>query len=386
MKEKNDYIRREILTKENERFRFEEIGFISGIDSVIECFCNTYTPDKVETDFFQFKQNFLKTFYTKYRFSSFVQSNQNSSGVITLSKRLIRMALKRLQMEYDKDSIDATLRSKENSVAFFMSTMLFAEFYPKLSKNKVVAITPYTLFESYRQFIGARFPIEFKTYFRQLQLDDKEFWDKTYFITKKQIQSVTKTVSSSFSNRMDIIDEVVSSTFLMLMDKITIENTDIDFKDALAFKSYIYRTGHYKMMELLRKNKKGDFIENVEYIDEVVCRDEDNNDEFANKRVNDFTDIDINNEFEIANAISIILCDNNHAWREQLIGDDGERVEIFMMKYADEMNYDEIISLKYGSVSNAERKRIYDTMRQNMVRVRTKLISNLKNIVSDGKL
>lgn len=374
------FIRKEILIKENERFRLKEIGLISDLNGDFELLCrkcDDLVCDNIET----YKRELLMRFYRLLDFEGFVKRNYNSVEIIQMNRMLMRKALVKLQNDFKGNSIDNMLRMTDNTIAFFMSRHLFEQMYPLFLSGKISLTTPYGLFVACRNFVESRFPTDFNTYFSQLKCNDKEIWDKTYYFTRRQMYAVTKGHLSSLFDRKDVVDSITSDTFLMMVDKIMVENS-LDFNDVTAFKSYVYRTGYNKMMEFFRKDKKSGFIDCVEHIENLSLEEDSQCDD---EEVPDFMDVDIDNDYEVANAISIILCDENQPLRSRLIGDDTERVELFMMRYVHGKDYDEIIEMKYGKVGKEEKQKLYDSVRQNMVRVKGRLVSKFKNIIKDER-
>lgn len=375
----DNFAKREILIRENEKFQFADIGFVVDVDSVIDDFCRDYVDDQADADFNGFRSRFLKSFYSKHNFEGFVSSKIDSAAVAVLNRKLMRKGLMLHCKEYDGECIDDVLRMRDNTIAFFLSRGFFAKLYPEFVKRGGSFSTPYVLFSHCRNFVAGRFPLSFDDYFGLLRENDTDMWNKTYFVTKKQILAVTNSRNVSLSDRENAIDSITDDTFMFLVDKIKGGKT-VDFKDAMAFKSYIYRVGANKLKEMFRNDKKDELVDNVGFPDEIPYIGEE-----SESASIDFLDVDVDNDFEVANAISVLLCDTAQPLRDRVIGDEGEKVEVFMMKYVDGKDYDEIISIKYGNVSHAERRKIYDGMRQNMVRVRAKLISNFKKMLNDER-
>ena len=388
---------REILLKEEEKHRLTYIGIIHDLSEIITQTENSFLcPD---ASFLIIKMQLVDYFYSSMlNYENFINEEKVSNS--NLKQHHFKKTKKYISTLSDgkKAELDIELKTPAGiAFAWHFSNEVYNEFYGRFCKDNVIYKTPQETDEFF--FVESKkiYPLTLNKVVDRLTVNDSSFWN----ICAAYIQHLSRITVSFFLQRSDdfnfsdlVKDNVVTDAYKVLQDRlIEKKGNDPKFENGRDFRNYII-----KICQLLARNSQRKYMHKDEYIEDLPQMkssfedDEDTDipyfveEEYENADLDNEKydmDIDINNPFEVAHTISIVLLNSNHPFHEALVNGIEDKVKILIDKSVNEMSYNDIISEQHAnrSLSDENFKRAVVKARKDFERVRKVLCDRLINLV-----
>ena len=378
----------EIILKEEEKHRLKYVGVLSDLQDVIEQIKRfSMHPVSGTLD----KKAFLNTFYTRIlRYGEFIQAEKCKNKKLKLhlfhvSKEILSHLRKISPARLDNE---LKIRS-EITVAYHLSDLLFDEIYSSFYSTTEFFETPGQLNHFFDRRIADRYPLSFSEYLSLLQQEDHSFWNLTCIY----IRQIISIVSNSLLNRGDnvdnkdlIQDNSWSDAYEILKDRLLQNDKTMPvFKDGTDFRNYVIQICRYRVLNLNKKYGQKEFLlDDTGLLPDI--QEENNVEEEMTAAVKEL-DINTDNPYEVAYAVSIILLNNTHPLHTPLIEGLEEKVEILIGKVISGLSYKEIIEDLYGSsLSERNFQLAVNKARKDYERVRKVLVDRLILLIEEKNI
>jgi len=388
----------EILLKEEEKHQLTYIGIINDWAGAIQLTENTFKCQDVS--FIDAKIHLLDFFYSSIlHYREFIKKEKTSNShlkrhhfkktgmyVSSMSKRI-------------KAKLDEELKTPAGiSFAWHFSNRIYDGIYDHFCRNNSTFRMPQETDEFFFGKSKKKYPLTINQVVSQLEANDSSFWD----ICTRYMQYLSHKAVNYFLQRSDnhgfsdlIKDQTWEDTYKVLRKRLIEKKGAIPkFKNGCDFRNYLM-----KVCKLQAYNSQRKYMQKEGYIDDLLqmnpdCEDEEDTEApFLEEECENSTldykesyelDINTDNPYEVANAVSIILLNSNHPLFVPLIDGIEDDVELLIDKTVNEMSYNDIISERYEGkkLSEEDFRRLNVKARKDFERVRKKLCERLKNLVN----
>ncbi|MDH6341576.1 hypothetical protein M2480_000967 [Parabacteroides sp. PFB2-12] len=391
-------MKREFIQKEEEKHQLIYTGVIQNLQEVVNKAIGGFHQHNVG------REEFLHYFYTEViDFSYFIAHEKSCNEKI---KKHLYHSVQTYLLETRKNNpapLDQDLKTgAQLTIAYYLSNSIFQNLYSLFCQEEQPFKTPYEIKEFLFKETKKRYPISFEFYLELLQKDDSSFWDRSCLYIKELSQIVLSCVTArqSKNNYQDIVqDNVWTDTYLILRDRLVHRKGNIPvFQTGKDLRNYIA-----KICNLLTLNNYKKYSSKEVYMEELLTyspvegeKDEANNDMgwfqemdfFENTREMEFytkeLDIDIENPYEVAYAVSIILLNTNHPAYPLLTQGIEDRVSILIERSVNGKSYKEIVEEQYGtSIDKEQFQRAVVKTRKDYERVKGMLTQRLIELIKN---
>jgi hypothetical protein len=388
-REKDDI--KEFLTKDNERFKFVSLGLFVSIEDELKRIClNPEYEPSVNESFDDWKNRILNKFYTDKKFSTFFKNNLGNEYLEKGTKSLISARLREAFEHSPREEVDKYLAENKDTVSYALSPDIFESIYEKQICCSPVVSTLSDLQNLCKAVVKDNFPSKEPYIISRLKDNDNFYWSKVY----KRLHPLTAgfTYQISGTSFIDIISDIWSDTCCTL-NVAVVENRlqqPVCARDIISYAVGIIKN---KNKELLRGRKKLPKID----IDTVTYKltEEDNHSFFnlqetlpsnfpsQNEVISNYIDID--DEDNVRNYMVLVLYNDKHPLHLRLVKGMEDKVKLLFEHYVDDLSYEEIVTKHYGEVTQEEMIRHAARIRQDVKRVKERLINRFRTIITPVK-
>ncbi|MDR1356573.1 MAG: hypothetical protein LBJ58_02755 [Tannerellaceae bacterium] len=390
----------EILLKEEEKHRLKYIGIIDNWADIVSSTENAFVC--YEASYTNCKNRLLHLFYNSILdYGKFIRDGKVSNYNLKLHHfRKTGTYVSGLN-NMRKDGLDKELKTPAGiTFAWHFSNLIYDEIYELFCRSDRIFGTPE---ETDDFFFGESknvYPMDINGVVKRLTADDASFWD----VCARYIRDLSRKVVGYFLQRSDdhgfsdlIKDQTWTDAYMALRYCLVEKNENLPkFENGNDFRNYLIKVCKYQAGNIQRK-----YMHKNEYIEDLPSMRSDYNDEeewetdarfFEEEKPDAVTDsetyeLDINtdNPYEVANAVSIILLNSNHPFRPALVNGIEDKVRILIDKATNGMSYNDIISEQYDELNPGEEKFRHAVVkaRKDYERVRKTLCNRLKDLVKE---
>lgn len=370
----------EILTKECERYELEKSGFvtsrcgaleelISAKEAIVSVNGSTLPPLEGCSlkEFMEWRSQLLHCWYTRKGFAKFFIRKAEKCYMFRMVKRLFQNVLSSLRRKQTEATVDDELKLEEGrTVAFKLSSTLFAEMYPAICCNEAFYATPEQLEEVCVRRVYAMFPLRYSLLYERLTAKDSEYWEEVWWLIRRFIRFLV--VEKERTDDEVAVEEVSMETILSVQEQLDKGRLE-KIVSAGHLLNSLQMTGRNKFREWMRaKERKQDEISLEE--DDVRWQESEYAEIAETERLDGrfayLLEVNVKNEYEVSCALADVLCHGRGEIYEQLADGMQETVKVVMMLYVENKKYEEIAQILYGEIDS-------------------KRLANLRKLVSRGK-
>ena len=389
----------ELIQKEEEKYQLTSIGAINDLKAVTEvCVQDFHKIMELE------RKAQLQYFYNNIvNYSTFLENEKKSNKKLENNlKQQVVSYLTKLR-NTNPAILDKELKTGQQiTIAYFLSENIFNLIYSVFSESSSVFETPEDLRAFFCKETDKKYPIRIAEFIRFLEENDNSFWETVCIYIKPLSTLVSKTViarSEPTKSHDIIIDSTWSDAYEILQKRLVdkIGNIPI-FLTGTDFRNYII-----KICTFLALNSCKKYTEKESYIEDTISYSLTNDDEFEiNTQEKDYSllecnieekssteedikelNINVDNAYEVAYAVSIILLNTDHPLHYTLTEGLESKVKILIEKTVNGLSYNEIIEDLYGpNIDEENFKRAVVKARKEYERVRKTLVERLISIIS----
>jgi len=383
----------EILQKEEEKHQLIYIGIVVDKDDwkrVIRTTENTFNFRS--SSLIDVKIHLLKIFYSSVlHYQEFIQKEKTSNLRLKHHhfKKTETYILSLSKLDKDKTELDKELSTPAGiSFAWHFSKKIYDGMYDHFCRNASIFEMPQETDEFFFGEAKKKYPLTINQVVGQLEADDSSFWDIcTQYMKYLSYKAVNYFLKLSGDYRFSDLmkDQTWEESYEVLRERLVEKKGNIPrFKNGSDFRKYLIEVCKRQVHESYRKCAPKEF-----YTDDLSKMESNGEDEEA--PAFDYAslyelDINTDNYYEVASAVSFILLDPSHPLFLPLTAGIEDKVEVLIDKAVNEMSYNEIISEKYEGkkLSEEDFRRLNEKTRKDFERVRKTLCERLKNLVNKG--
>jgi|GEM_PF-1980187 len=390
---------KEILLKEEEKHRLKFIGIIDDWDHVITLTQKTFVcPD---SSFIQNKARLLDFFYSSIiDYQTFINKEKISNANLKQHHFQKTRAYTSNLSNGIKADLDMELKTPAGiTFSWHFSNIIFNQMYHSFCLNAQIFRMPQETDLFFVDESKKLYPLTIDQVIGYLNMDDPSFWN----VCAKYLQELSRTVVSyslQRGNNYTFADVIKSQTWMdayqVLRTRLIEKQGNIPvFKNGRDLRNYLIKTCKFIASNLQRKYvRKYDYIEDLpnlksnnddDDLEEEVpfFAEEENHNTEIDREIYDL-DINTDNPYEVAHAISIILLNSNHPYHQSLINGIQDKVRILIDKASNEMSYHDIVSEQYAekNLGQKEFHRAIVKARKDYERVRKTLCDRLIHLVN----
>jgi hypothetical protein len=391
----------EILLKEEEKHRLKYIGIIDNWAGIVSSTENTFACD--EASYTNCKNRLLHFFYNSILdYGKFIRNEKGSNN--NLKRHHFRKTGTYVSGLRNgiKDDLDKELKTPAGiTFARHLSNPVYDDIYERFCRNNRTFGTP----EETDGFFFAEsekvYPLDMDRLIKRLTADDPSFWN----VCALYMQDLSRKVVSYFLQRSDdyefsdlIKDQAWTDTYMALRNRLIEKEENMPkFENGNDFRNYLIKMCKYQTGNIHRK-----YMRKNEYTEDLpTTYSRDNNEDEEEPNVGFYVeaemevavtdretcelDINIDNPYEVANAVSIILLNSNHPFRPALVNGIEDKVGILIDKATNGMSYNDIVSERYGEQKHDDEEFCHAVVkaRKDYERVRKTLCNRLKDLVRE---
>lgn len=370
----------EILQKECELYRLKEFGLLTSVEEEADRLL-PLLQDRVEDLFSDisifriWRERVIELFYSRLGYKEFLKKHKGkvafSRFLLFLRKRLVC----RMQKIWVGDTIDSVLSVPSRTLAFKMSEMLSVEADRQLLPFIESYHTPYELEKACSNFCETYFPVDLEKLLSSLLKNDKEFWDDIYLLIKRIAIRVTSYLLLSNQYREEIEQDTWSESSMLFRDKVLSFAIPV-FVCAAHLHNYLVKICQNKCHEAIRRTRQQEVSMGNPDMDKENLQSEMMNDPdmiVPDKEAGWLSDIDVECDYEVSTALTIILWDKMEPWYTELVGGIEDKVTILLQHYVQGLPYGKIALLHASDCPETDCRRLQARLRQDVVRVRKEL-------------
>lgn len=334
-------LKKEILFKEEEKYQLINIGIIKDLPEMINQTLFLY-KDKTTN-----KSKLLQCFYHDViKFESFIKSQKESNKKLRKTIYLVSDLYLKRRKKNEQALLDKELKCRKITVSWFYPVEIFDTFYCRFCQSDISFDAPSSINAFFQKQIDHAYPLGINQYIYYLKEDAPSFWNLTCLYIKKIVSLVAghAIFAPQQTEELDLIkDSTWSDTYEILRTKIQTDDALV-FKNGTDFRNYIIKICNFRIQNLRIK-----YIPKEKSFDDLSIFDH----TMPEEEIEDLSepailDVDIQNPYEIANAIAIILLDSTHPLYQSLTKGIEDKIDILLRKVIQGQNYNTIVTEKYG--------------------------------------
>lgn len=348
----NDQLIEEIVTKECERYALIENGFVAdGRTAVKELACTSsaFLPDACSLEEFgEWKERLLNDWYSRKGFAKFFRRKAEKPDMFRMVRRLSKNALSAIQKKQAEATIDEELKVEEGrTVAFKLSSALFAKFYRETCCNGTLFISPGQVEKKCIDGIRSLFPLKYASLYECLSVKDNEFWEEIWRLIHRFVRFL---VMEKGGEDEEAAKEVSMETVISVQEQLE-KGKLAQIVSAYHLLNSLQMTGRNKFREWLRaegKRSKEILLEDedwqcLECRDAVMAVSEKVDGRFAY-----LLEVNEKDEYDVCCALTDILYYGYGSVYDELAEGMQDTVRAISMLYVENKKYEEIAFILYG--------------------------------------
>ena len=382
----NQLLIEEIITKECERYELEKNGFVADRRSVIKELSSGYYTGLPKNcsrkDFLEWKERLLNEWYVRKGFARFFRRKAEKRCVYWMVKRLLLNAISHLQKKQTEETVDDELRVEGGrTVAFKLSSALFAQLYRETCCNDTLFVSPGQMEETCIHRLYALYPLKYSSLYERLLARDNEFWEEIWRLIRRFINFLV--TQNRGREDEETVKEVSMETVLSIQEQLKRGKLE-QIMSARHLLHSLQMTGRHKAHEWFRaeaKRKEELLLEDeewqcFEYQNSVVGSSEKVDGRFAY-----LLEVNEKSAYEVSCALADVLSWGCGKVYEDLVAGMQDTVRAMSMLYVDDKKYEEIAQAIYGDYDS----RRLDNLRQSVSRGKEYLKKKMVNLIIDYK-
>lgn len=333
-------LKKEILFKEEEKHQLLFIGAIKDLSKAINQTLLLYKDSIVD------KTKLLLCFYDEVvKYQNFIESQRNTNKRLRNNIYHISKLYLTRKKENDTAWLDKELRCNKISISWFFPIDVFDNFYNQFCRCNKSFIIPSSVNFFFKEQIDRHYPIDINKYITYLKESRLSFWEITCLYIKDIVNIVAHHTlfDQKQIEQFDLIkDSAWSDIYEILHSKLRNENK-LNFKSGVEFRNYIISIAKYRI-----QNQRIKFVVKEESLEALPYSVHESEEELADDiTATSIDDIDIQNAYEVAYAISIILLDSSHPLHKLLVKGLEDKIDILLRKVVDGQSYNTIVKEKW---------------------------------------
>jgi DNA-directed RNA polymerase specialized sigma24 family protein len=361
----------EILQKEEEKHQLVRLGIVSDWQKTVErAVAAGVRFHDAATGFA--KGDFLCYFYrTLLCYGRFIDREKRSNE--RLKKCLYRktqgfVAARRREQPAP---LDLELKTgAQFTVAYLLSEDVYNAFYVAFCLSGQSFDTPDETEDFFRREAENKYPLHIDGYVDALKSDDRAFWETTCLYLRDLSARIVRMAPGRFGKTayLDMVaEDTWTRTYEILNARLVGQTGHVPtFRSGTDFRNYLIQTCRFLADNLYRKyaGRKEVYIEDVFPYYQSDTEEETDGSGFAWEWLEDDTaadapehreneikelEVDVDNPYEVAYAVSIILLNPGHALYRALTEGIEDRVAILMNRSVHGKSYNEITTDLYGA-------------------------------------
>lgn len=376
----------EFLTKENEKYRLDRMGFFKDIRKEALFIASKFPPEEGET-FAKWKSRCMKEYYRLRGFSIFCRENIDNPEFESTVKSLTHTHLKKLAAASEKTDTDRFLAPDGDTLSYAMPPWLFQELFTFCFSTLPSFGNPSELDSFCCRMAGDNFPVEESRIIGCMKENNQFYWEKFYRKLRPIADAVCFQMSgiSGSSNTHDIWSDTCIST-----NRAVVEHRLKEPVDSKAIISYSVGTLKNKNKELARTRARTSVdIDSIQY-----RLTEDDDEKYFNNPVTDPKNfpsqissldsyIDLTDKDSVQGYFIVILYNREHPLHDRLVKGYEDKVQKMFEHYIDGLSYEEIVARHCGTAGPESLAKECARLRQEIKRLKKNLTDRFDKMLKD---
>ncbi|GHT36017.1 hypothetical protein AGMMS49574_26900 [Bacteroidia bacterium] len=375
-------IEEEVLCKEEEKHQLVKTGIIADWQTVANRTIQTYYG--LNANVFD-KRGFLSHFYQTIQYGSFILKERSRSEALKKHWQG-KASVFLLTLQAEKTApLDKEMKvTPPLTVAYCLSDTIYHTIYSRFCKSIQTFEQPEEVHSFFSQELRATYPLYIDTYMEALKKDDSSLWNTTCQYLQDLSYKVTRYVLANSPGYQDIIRDHTWNSVYELARKRLVHQTGnvLLFHTGADFRNYIIKSCHFIIDNSYKKYAgKEQYVEDISLL---FAGEEDSQPCTIQTEIKEL-EIDVNNAYEVAHAVSIILLNMAHPLHGRLIEGIEDKVRLLLDKAVQGLSYNEIVEERNGAMAPADFQRAVVKLRKDYERIRKALTDKLIGMVKERK-
>ena len=393
----------EIIQKEDERHQLIRLGVIDRLQDAIDIL-EAGCPFSELNDWT--KNDILRFFYNNViKYASFIACEKATN--LKLKRTMFRKSSDLLQAFRKNEAALLDKELKINSkltVAFHISDVIYESIYSSFCLSSQRFENPDETCSFFLGELKQRYPLYIHDFVELIEQDDSSLWE----VTCRYLQQLSYYVVSQYSGTYsdigyhDIIcDETWSKAYDVLRKRIVEKEGNVpSFQTGKDFRNYMIKTCRYLAENLHKKYAKkesvlDDLLTDIQYDEEGEITGQEYSLPFDPEASVEFErfenevkelEIDTENTYEVAYAVSIILLNKEHTLHQPLVQGIEDKIELLINKAVNNMSYQEIVAVSCENRTDDDAfRRAVAKARKDYERIRKTLAGRLIELIEKRK-
>ncbi|MDR2496788.1 MAG: hypothetical protein LBD21_06640 [Tannerellaceae bacterium] len=392
---------KEILRKEEEKHRLKFIGIVTDWEDTMKRTAKAFAPGPSFAA--EHKAKLLHCFYSSIlAYNNFIRREKFRNANLK-RHHFMKTATYVLRLRNaPADGLDGELKTGAAiTLAYHLSPSLYEAIYTGFCDCETDFASPQEADDFFAAGAAAGFPLDVARLVERLSVDDASFWE----LLARYLKDLAYAAVNYYLQKADdsgyseiIRDDTWTNAYEILRRRFVLGQGNVPvFESGRDFRNYIITVCKKLSANLYRKYcLKQELSLSLSYPPGSSADDEadspvreqstfDLPEDEDGEPSDDFALLDINpdNPYEVAHAVSIILLNSAHPLHSRLIAGIEDKVRILIDKATNGMSYNEIISELYGerNMSREEFQRAVVKARKDYERVRKLLFERLTGLI-----
>ena len=378
----------ELLTKENERYRLERIGFFRCVQEEAALVASRFPPEAGES-FAAWKSRCLKEYYRLKGFSLFCRNNVDRPEFEAMVMSLVRTHLRRIFESSERTAADKYLAPDGDTVSYALSDKLFQEIFT-MSFSTVPSFGNSAELDKFcGSMASSNFPTPESRIIKDMQDNYGFYWEKFYLKLKPLAAAYCYQMSgvSGPSNTHDIWSDTCIS-----VNRAVVERRLKEPVDSKAIISYSVGILKNKNRELARNKARTpadvDTLqyrltaeEENRYFDNPVTSPEN----FPSQIDSLCNYIDYSDKDSVQGYFIVILYNKEHPLHDALVKGYEDKVDKLFEHYIDGLSYEEMVARHCGITDSRKAAKECARLRQEIKRLKKSLLDRFDKMLEQYK-
>lgn len=374
----------ELLTKENERYRLERLGFFRDVREEAIALARQFPPKEGET-FPEWKNRCLREFYRLKGFGTFCRKNILNPEFEAIAASQMRIHLRKLFETSVQTDTDKYLAPDNDTLSYSLEPDLFQEIYTA-NFSQMPAFGNTQEFDRYcRDLVRTNFPVPEPDIISGMKADKGFYWEK-FYLKLKPLTAAFCYQMSRISGENNIHD--IWSDTCISVNRAVVEQRLKEPVDAKAIISYSVGILKNKNKEIARSRAKAPAdIDTIQY--KLSAEDEEkyfNNpvtkpENFPSQAGGLANYIDFSDTTSVQGYFIVILYNKEHPLHAELVKGYEDKVQRMFEHYIDGLSYEDIVAKHFGAKEGKEQIKECARVRQEIKRLKTSLYDRYRKML-----
>ncbi len=380
---------REFIIKEDERYRLTKLGFFSDLEEEVTFIAENF-PVKGKESFYEWKTRILDDFYRRKDFNGFCKENRGNEFFERGVKSLLTADLYEMFLSNEKSETDRYLALEGETISYSLSPTLFQTIYGEHFSVSVSWDTSKLLDKYCKEVLRSRFPLPAEYVIEELKGNNNFYWERVFTRLKPLTAGFSYQISGSASR--DSVLDLWSDTCYILNQAVVggkLKQPTL-VQDIISYAVGIIKN---KNKELLRGRKRAPQTDLDSITYKLTADDEKRffddpatipaNFPSQEEKLTNY--IDLADEESVRNYMIVVLYNEEHPLHKKLVEGLEEKVKLLFEHYLDDLSYEEMVTKRYGEVDEKDMVRHAARFRQDVKRIKERLINRFEVIITEPK-